>query len=207
MTTLALLCPKSKKPAQDMGTYYKFEGYPGVYCHKLVAQRSMSAEEYAAILTGASPQMDKFISKANKPFSAKLTLDEATKSFKFQFTDKPAVALATLCPKSKQPVMDMGTYYRFPGYPAAYFNKAIAQRPMAIEEFVNMLTSEEPIYLDGFISKVNKPFTAALVLDPTTNKINFQFAPRGDAPRATAKAAARDDNAPPAAPTDFSGQF
>jgi hypothetical protein len=177
-----------------MGSYYKFEGYPGLYCNKVIAQRPMTAEEYLAVLEFNSPVMEGFVSKAGKTFSTKLIYKPEEKKITFDFPE--GKALSTLCPKSKEPVQDMGTYYKFPGYPGTYFNKTVAKRVMTIEEYITALSSKEPVYLEGFVSQAEKPFTAALVYDAQSKRMNFQFAPRdGDAPKGKTKAPRKDTGA------------
>ena len=81
-----VLCPVTGKPAMDKGTYFSFEGFPKVYCNKIVAKREMKAEEYRDILAGEGRVMEGFEGK--KPFSAELLLNEGTRRFEFKFAEK-----------------------------------------------------------------------------------------------------------------------
>lgn len=188
ITPLAVTCPKTGKPALDMGSYYTFSGFPGVYCNKTIASRQMAPEEYALLLAGRTLQLEGFLSKAGKTFAAKLVFDPGAKKFNFDFGAK-GVPTKQLCPKAGTPILEAETYYQFPGYPGVYFNKTVAKRVMSIADYLAALSTAKPVFLDGFLSKEDKPFSAALVLDDTGKRMNFVFPPREN--HASAKPKAR----------------
>ena len=94
-----------------------------------------------------------------------------------------AVADGTLCPTSGEPVIDMGDFWRFPGYPKVRASKLMIGREMKLSEYVEVFKNEpEPgTTLEGFIGKVKegekvgKPFSAALKYAPDPEK-NRAFA-------------------------------
>ena len=92
----------------------------------------------------------------------------------------PPVGVPTTatCPKSRKPVMDMGKYYRFEGYPGIFFWKAVANRPITPAEYLPLLTALDltmPVSLTGFTTKEGKPFSGRLVLHPGEKDIGKQF--------------------------------
>ena len=94
------------------------------------------------------------------------------------------VADGTLCPASSEPVIDMGEYWKFPGYPDVRASKIILTRQMQLSEFVEVFKNapEPGSVLDGYVGKakppekVAKPFKAALKYapDPETKR-SFAF--------------------------------
>lgn len=91
-----------------------------------------------------------------------------------------AVQDGTLCPASGEPVIDMGEYWKFPGYPDVRASKTILGRPMQLSEFVQAFKNapEPGDVLEGYMGKPKpgekegKPFKAALKYapDPETKK-------------------------------------
>ena len=204
---LAVLCPKSKEPVVDRGSYFFFRGYPGIYFHKAMYQRTMTVEEYLAVIKGESPMFDGFISSKNKPFSAKLVLKELERKVALFFEDAgPGKPLDVLCPLSQQPVQDNGGYFIFPGYPESRFYKLAAKRPTTAEEYAAALASETPIFLEGFVSKTGATFSAAFRFSPETKRMEFEFAPRAPGSRPNAsrpRRAAHEAEATAAVSNDF----
>jgi len=89
-TDLSASCPKSGKPAQDVGDSYTFPGFPGLYCRKEFLGRAMSVEDYVGVL--ASPEgaeFEGFVSKkTGRTFGAALRYEAKTK-----FNGKPGIEL------------------------------------------------------------------------------------------------------------------
>ena len=94
VTETNVMCPKSGKPARDIGGAFTFPGYPGLLCWKTKAARTMSVEDYAKVLSSkAGAQFTGFIStNTNKPFKATLKYSAKGRngkpSIEFDF-DKP----------------------------------------------------------------------------------------------------------------------
>ena len=56
--------------------------------------------------------------------------------------------------------------------------RIICQRPISHEELAYFLENGRTELLENFISKYNKPFKGYVVLNPTTGRYGFEFAPR-----------------------------
>lgn len=90
------------------------------------------------------------------------------------------VALNVDCPKSGEPVLDLGTSYRFPGLPDIRFWKTVAKREMSPEDYVPMVGNGKTELLEGFIAKSGKSFSAHLALG-SDKKMKFEFPEREQA--------------------------
>lgn len=178
---MSITCPNSDLPVQDKDTYWKFPGFPGVYCNKLLAGRMMDAKEYVQILSGQSPLLHGFKSKSGKgkSFSAKLRFEESKRGFEFEFP--PQCPTTTLCPKSGQPVDDRGKYYYFPGFPKTRCWKEISRRKMQPEDYVLVFDAHpSPVEFHDFVSAKGRPFSAHLLHDTKKNKVVFDFPDSND---------------------------
>lgn len=87
---LSIKCPKSGKPVDDAGKFFKFPGFPRLYCSKVICGRTMTAEDYVKILEhpGESVSFDNFISKKQTPFSAPLKYSSESGRIEFDFQQK-----------------------------------------------------------------------------------------------------------------------
>ncbi len=89
-----------------------------------------------------------------------------------------AEATDALCPKSKRPALDMGKYYRFEGWPKAFFWKQVAARPMTAAEYAALLSAPNltsPAPLADFKTREGKPFAGRLVFHPKETEPAKQF--------------------------------
>jgi DNA topoisomerase-3 len=171
---------------------------------KHIAGRKLTVEEAAELFTTKKlPEMEGFVSRFNKPFSAALELvQNVTKTGKigkwktnFVFDDDLDSAeeltddqlLKTLTLKNGLEAKFYGTdkAYHVPEFkpkdsPDGFrLGKVILQKELDPEAVEKLFTEGKTPLLDGFISKRTKrPFKAHLTLDFEKGKIGFEFAPR-----------------------------
>lgn len=87
LNPLDLKCPKSGMPIDSREKFYLFPGYPKLPCWKTIKSREMSAEDYIKILSEPYTPVEftEFISKNNKPFTARLYYNAKKNSIEFDF--------------------------------------------------------------------------------------------------------------------------
>jgi hypothetical protein len=202
---LDLKCPKSGDQVRDMGSYFWFPGFPRTYCLKILAQREMSAEDFALILSGKSPVFKGFKGNSGKDFSAELKFDEEGQKLDFHFP--PMNPLDVMCPKSGEPIDDRGKLYNFPGYPGVAFWKTVSQRTMSVEDYILILEEPEPVEFHNFTSKQGKPFSAPMQYDEEEKKVTFVFADKPKSPKPKAKTKTKAKTAKPATDDPFGGDY
>ena len=83
-------CPKSGKLMLDGGMFFEAPGWPGLKLWKNSFGKTFSAADYVAVLQGwkdgAPIEVSGLISaKSGKPYTAKISLDEATMKLKLDF--------------------------------------------------------------------------------------------------------------------------
>jgi len=171
---------------------------------KHIAGRSLSETEAVQLFTTkALPEMEGFVSRFNKPFSAALELvQNVTKTGKigkwktnFVFDDDlDSADELTDDQLLKTLVLQNGLEAKFYGTDKAYhvpdfkpkdspdgfrLGKVILQKELDPESIEQLFTEGKTPLLDGFISKRTKrTFKAHLTLDFENGKIGFEFAPR-----------------------------
>lgn len=85
----SFLCPSSGKPVVDHGSYWIFPGYPNTRFWKTMAGRTMSLEDYCAILKGGV-FLDGFVSKkSGRNFSARVIYKDDQVVFDFDYPSAP----------------------------------------------------------------------------------------------------------------------
>jgi DNA topoisomerase III len=83
-TVDGVTCPKSGEPVLEFDKFYRFPGHPQTAFWKTIAQRVMSAAEYAEMLSkGQTGLLDGFVSKKGSTFSAHVIMGPQGPSFKF----------------------------------------------------------------------------------------------------------------------------
>jgi hypothetical protein len=88
------------------------------------------------------------------------------------------------CPRSGKPIIDMGAYYSFPGWPDKAFIKQVCGVEIPLEEYLQIVTHEgKPGSMRSFTSKAGKPFSGQLVF--VNNQVQFyrEFDPLVVCPR------------------------
>jgi DNA topoisomerase-3 len=197
--TLDVQCP-------NCGALHLREDYRTYHCEtcgfrlfKSIAGRLLTPEEVIALVADKKVgPLEGFRSKAGRPFSATLVLNESNKAeFAFEkngssersevdTTQHVRIGKCQVC-KTGQ-VYDTGTAYVCEnvakGECSFKVNKTILQRELSPEQMGKMLADGKSDILKGFISKHGRPFDAALKLQ--NGKISWEFAKRP--PRRKAKA-------------------
>jgi DNA topoisomerase-3 len=197
--TLDVQCP-------NCGALHLREDYRTYHCEtcgfrlfKSIAGRLLTPEEVIALVADKKVgPLEGFRSKAGRPFSATLVLNESNKpEFAFEknnnsersevdTTQHVRIGKCQVC-KTGQ-VYDTGTAYVCEnvakGECSFKVNKTILQRELSPEQMGKMLAVGKSDILKGFISKKGRPFDAALKLQ--SGKISWEFAKRP--PRRKAKA-------------------
>ncbi len=172
-------CPKTGEPILEFEKAFDVPGWPECAFYKVMGGRTMTAADYRAILKSGAEgvKFEGFFSKAkNKSFGAKVRYnpermrdDEIAPGCEFVFDNTPRVEkpTGTMCPKSSKPATDGGKMFLFPGFPGLACWKSIAQREMSVEEYRDILASEDGKKFDGFTSKkTGKKFSATLKYSP-----------------------------------------
>ena len=199
-------CPACGAPRlkQTDATYECREQECDFRVSKHIAGRKLSeAEAIELFTTKALPEIDGFVSRFNKPFSAALKLAQTVSKTgklgkwktEFVFDDDLESAeelteeqlLKTLTLKNGLEAKFYATdkAYHLPDFkpkdsPDGFrLGKVILQKELQAADVEKLFTEGKTPLLDGFISKRTKrAFKAHLTLDYEKGKIGFEFAPR-----------------------------
>ena len=181
---------------------------------KHIAGRKLTVEEAAQLFTTkALPEIEGFVSRFNKPFSAALELvRNVTKTGKIgkwktnfvfdddldsadELTDEQLLKTITLKNGLEAKFYVTDKAYHVPDFktkdsPDGFrLGKVILQKELDPEAVEKLFTEGKTPLLDGFISKrTRRPFKAHLTLDFEKGKIGFEFAPRAAKKAAKKKA-------------------
>lgn len=173
-------CPVCNQNVFDKGNSVACpDGHVVVY--KNIAKKEISMSDIEKLLkTGSTDQIDKFKSKANKDFSAKLVLKDGKVEFSFEGVQSQQKTTGIKCP-----VCDGGELNELAwGYGCSNFkngckfsvSKEMFGKKISLsvikEVLKNKKTSKK---VEGFKSKNGKEYSAFLVLDENTKKIKISF--------------------------------
>jgi DNA topoisomerase III len=163
----------------------------GFRLFKSIAGRILTPDEVSALIADKKVgPLEGFRSKAGRPFSATLVLNESNKP-EFAFEKNGSSERTEVDPTQHTPVgkcqvcragnvYDTGTAYVCEnvarGDCSFKVNKTILQREISPEQMRKMLAEGKSDVLKGFISKKGRPFDAALKLHD--GKISWEFAKR-----------------------------
>ncbi len=180
---------------------------------KYIAGRQLSEDEAITLFTEKSlPEMEGFLSRFNRPFSAGLKLAQSVSKtgkigkWKTEFVfedeleiDEPLDEKTRL----KSLTLPDGTVAELHATEKAYhlpalktkdapegfrLGKTILQKELQPEEIVDLFTKGKTALLEGFVSRRTKrPFKAHLTLDFENGEIGFEFAPRAPKKKAAKK--------------------
>jgi DNA topoisomerase-3 len=172
---------------------------------KHIAGRRLSDDEAKELITTKQlPELEGFVSRFNKPFSAALKLAQSVSKtgkigkWKTEFVfdgDEPTLAedlkddqiikTFTMQNGADAKLYETEKAYHLPALktndsPEGFrLGKTILQKELQPDEVVKLFTEGKTALLDGFVSKRTKrPFKAHLTLDFDNGKIGFEFAPR-----------------------------
>ncbi len=191
--------PSDNKPMLEHVRSFKSQDGK-VIIYKVIGNRKLSLEELRTLLSqGKLGPLEGFRSKAGKPYTATLVLDENFKvRFKFDNDNdansgkKPAEKLqfdalpvVGTCPLHQTPVYETEKAYacrerlESKGNGKGFrMSKTILGRSISREQVEKLLSKGKTDQLDKFISKrTNKPFSASLVLQKN-GSVRFAFPPR-----------------------------
>jgi DNA topoisomerase-3 len=210
-------CPNCGAPRlkQTDATYECREEECDFRVSKHIAGRRLSEAEACELFTTKSlPEVDGFVSRFNKPFSAALKIARSVSKtgkigkWKTEFVfdndeqltaeelkDEQIVKTFTMKNGVKAKLYETDKAYHLPELktkdsPDGFrLGKVILQKELQVAEVEKLFTEGKTPLLDGFISKRTKrAFKAHLTLNFETGKIGFEFAPR-PAKKAAKKAA------------------
>jgi DNA topoisomerase-3 len=169
---------------------------------KIILQQPIPREQVQKLLAaGKTDLLDKFISKAGRPFKAFLVLKNGEVGFEFEPRAKSKRAKSRepkapapkidftgqeplgQCPKCGGRVFEADSAFlceksQADKRPCKFkINKLILQQPLDRTQAAKLLAQNRTDLLTGFISKTGRPFPAYLVMDDL-GKITFEFPPR-----------------------------
>ena len=200
-------CPACGAPRlkQTDATYECREQACDFRISKHIAGRKLSENEAKELIsTKQLPEIDGFVSRFNKPFSAALKLAPSVSKtgkigkWKTEFVfdgDEPVsveelkheqvIKTFTLPNGTEAKLYETEKAYHVPQLktndaPEGFrLGKTILQKELQATEVEKLFTEGKTPLLDGFVSKRTKrPFKAHLTLDFETGKIGYEFAPR-----------------------------
>lgn len=212
LPTVDLASPTDGKPLREAMRFYRSQDGE-LTLYKTVGNRKMEIEEYAELLKeGRIGPIDGFISKAGKPFSAMLKLDEDNK-VKFDFGNQGNGANGD-AGKEMENLKEFPVVAEFPGSkvlvretPTAYIaedydpekrsgfrlSRSLLGKTIPPEEIRKLMEDGKTGLIEGFRSKrTNRLFSAHLILKDKGD-IGFEFPPRAakKAAKKTAKKVAK----------------
>ena len=191
-----LFSPINKEPLfEGLGFYQNIEG--NFKIPKSIAGRRLPVEEVNVLLEeGRIGPLDNFISKAGKPFSAILQLDDEYKvKFVFQNNDeqeakeKESIAEAPIiakCPVCETDVRQTETSYICTSHKKVSdvgscnfrITRKLLDKEIPVDEFLKLVNEKKTGLIKGFVSrKTKRPFDANLILKENGG-IGFEFPPR-----------------------------
>ncbi|MBL4576671.1 MAG: DNA topoisomerase III [Opitutaceae bacterium] len=198
--------PTDTKPMlETLRTYRSQDGKVALY--KVIGNRRMDETEIRELLEKRQlgPLSD-FRSKAGRPFTAKLKLDEEFK-VKFEFegngngngepVDYAQLESFGKCPRTGGDMYETPSAYvvrlmkgKEEHFPTRLSRKILAKE-LSKEHFIKLLEDGKTDLIQGFISnRTKKPFAAFLVLR-ANGSTGFQFPPREKKPKADKKTASK----------------
>ncbi|MEC8333598.1 MAG: DNA topoisomerase III [Verrucomicrobiota bacterium] len=200
-------CPDCGAPRlkQTDATYECRDQDSSFRISKYIAGRKLSEEEAKELFTKKElPEMEGFLSRFNKPFSAGLKLTQSVSKtgklgkWKTEFVfenDEPVnvedlrddqiIKKFSLPNGNDATLYETDKAYHVPELKTTNstegfrLGKMILQKELQVSEVEKLFSKGKTPLIDGFISKRTKrPFKAYLTLDLETGKIGFEFAPR-----------------------------
>ena len=179
-------CPSCGAKIEAKGPMYECAGGCGFKLWSEVASRPLSAEEVKTLLTQRKVgPLQGFVSKAGKPFSATLNLQQDGKlSFEFDGSrpssgassaaTKPGKPMKTPCPLCKGKVEHRGPVYACVACDFKLWG-SICQHELTSGEVETLLGGKPTKKIEGMVSKAGKTFAAVLKYDKEAKKIAFVF--------------------------------
>ncbi len=187
------ISPTDNKPMREAMRYYRSQD-GALTIYKNMGNRKLEEEEIQTLLKeGKIGPLDGFRSKAGKPFSAMLVLEDNKAKFNFgnnggengdEDVDLSEYPVIANCPLDNAPVHETpnayvcANYKRGDGGCSFRVGRTILGRAIAPEEFKLLLADKKTPLLKGFRSnRTKRLFDAHLVLK-ADGGIGFEFPPR-----------------------------
>jgi DNA topoisomerase-3 len=169
------LCPKCRKTLLTPGGNIYMCPDRHVLFNRQVARRLLSDDEIKTLLQqGSVGPFNNFISKAGKPFPARLVFNEKG-GIAFDYGRKEAPSETVEHGEWKIGISS-SDFIAEKASQKVYVHRKMCQREIPLDEAKALLGTGRIGPLDGFISKAGKPFRAFLVLKD--GKVEFEFEPR-----------------------------
>ncbi|MBN2068444.1 MAG: DNA topoisomerase 3 [Opitutales bacterium] len=199
-----IISPSDQKPLlETLRSYKSQDGKLLIY--KTIGNRKMSEEEITTLLQdGRIGPLDGFRSKAGKPYSAILKLDEESK-VRFEFgnsgeagqggdeteLDTSALNVVGISPLDQSPVYEAPNAYISESYikgdksKGLRISRKLLEKTITPDQIAKLLTHKKTDLIEQFRSKRTKKFFSAYLILKSNGGIGFEFPPRA----ATKKAA------------------
>jgi len=197
--TTDIISPTDDKPMLETFRAYRSQSNDLVI-YKTIGNRKLAPNEVQELLNNRSiGPLDGFRSKAGRPFSAILKLDEENK-VKFDFgtpseegedsVDISQFAVMSECPLAQKKLCDhdSGKIYATPNaYQCEYYGKGkcafrvsrtLLSRSIPEDQFLKLVNEGKTDLLDKFRSKRTKRFFSAHLTLKDNGQIGFEFAPK-----------------------------
>ena len=169
-------CPCCNNTIEEFSRYYKCRKCNFII-NKVIAGVTLKDEHIKDIcLNKKTTEYIEFISNANKPFKARLVLNNKSKKLEFQlFTEESKYK----CPLCKSAIGDTGKTYKCTNNKCNLTVwKTIAGLTLNDDILGELFKNKSTLdYLELTSSKGN-PFKAKIVINPKTKKVEFDFAPK-----------------------------
>lgn len=119
---------------------------------------------------GVTEKIDGFVSKAGKPFSAKLKVNKSTHKIEFDFSKE----YVGTCPVCGGRVEDRGVLYACENECGFKIWRTVSGKRLTDNQMMSLLERGYTPVIKGFTSKAGKKFDATLVLDDVRG-VTFKF--------------------------------
>lgn len=175
-------CPKCGAAVHVDGRAYQCSGCDFKVWGEILGRRLTEGEASTLLGERKTGVLSGFTSRTSgKKFSAALKLDVDTGKIDFQFDDRAAPAsngeakqLKARCPKCASSIEVQAWNYACTGCDFKVRTE-IASRKLSVTEAETLIAKGQTGLLSGFKSKASRKFSASLVLNTETGKVDFQF--------------------------------
>jgi DNA topoisomerase-3 len=178
--SLDIMCPKSGKPIQEGGKFYKFPGYPKLACWKNLWGRDFTIEEWIQVIEAYMKAEELtfpgFSSKdGSQVYEGKVYLNGDRWAVESASSGGRPKETTVACPKSKEMIIESGKFFKAPGYPDRMLWKTSFGREMTPEIWVDILkaSKKNPFKLEGCVSKAGNAYAPHVYFVGKNLKMEF----------------------------------